>query len=146
VVQIIAAVISAAAASASALAARASWRAVREASALHRRQMLREQREYLVAVETHLRRLRSMALEEAAFGTPEYLDRRLALIGALAGCAVDLPRTRVLASFDGRPNTEQWTAAVEEVDAAMIAWPRLEPSPVEVREVVARVREPDHLR
>jgi hypothetical protein len=108
--------------------------------------MLREQREYLVAAETHLRRLRSMALEEAKFGSPEYLDRRLALIGALAGCAIDLPRTRVLAAFDGRPNIEQWAAAVEEVDAAMIAWPRLEPSPVEVRDLVARVREPDRMQ
>lgn len=136
ILQVVATVVSAASATASAFAARASWRAVGHARDIQRQELLRQQRSQLVLAETHLRRLQSMAMHEAAFGSPEYLDRRLALIAALAESGLDLPHTRTLANLDGRPAETQWSAAVDELEAAMIAWARIDPLSAEARRVM----------
>lgn len=136
ILQVVATVVSAAAATASAFAARASWRAVGHARDLQRQEILRQQRSQLILAETHLRRLQSMAMHEAAFGSPEYLDRRLALIAALAESGADLPHTRTLAALDRLPTQAQWSAAVDELERAMIAWARIDPLSIEARRLM----------
>ena len=136
ILQVVATAVSAASATASAFAARASWRAVGHARDLQRQELLRQQRSQLISAETHLRRLQSMAMHEAAFGSAEYLDRRLALIAALAECGADLPHTRTLAALEGRPTPEQWSAATDELEHAMIAWARVDPLSIEARRIM----------